>query len=693
MAATATPVATSTTFYEPNDNCAQAQPVGSDGIPQRHRFEDLADVDWVRFDVIANEQYLIEAQGLDDSPVDITIQLYATCTNQSGPPSNPSFSPAVRVQFKATDTGTLYLRLQNDNTAVAANQPYRLTVRRLTAATQTGLLVLVAGRLKAGDALQGNIDTVAQNVYALFRARGYTDDDIYLLAASDLPNRDATADLNALYNAITTWTVQQGAGSDRPVTLYLIDHGDEDKFYLDGVRGQVLRPSDLDAWLSELEAARPGVRINVFYEACFSGSFIQAPQSISKPGRVIVTSTTGRSLAYASRRGAEFSDLFLTGLRQGSSLLNSFQNAAGPVKHNFGLQEPWLDDNGNGIPNDPGDGQEAARRGFNFAGSLDNSDTPQYIQQWPPYIKQATVTELAATTANRRSKAELLIDQQFGDTIKDVWAEIYPPSYVPPTTSAEMVRSPLPPCPLIGIGNNEYVAQCSGFSESGTYRVIVYALSNQGLLSQPVALTVNTATATPTGMPTGMPTGTVTTMPTITPVPPTATATATATATRTPVLPSATPTGVVILPTAESTVTTALDSLQTTLTFPPGAVTQPVVVVVAPATTPPATGGFQVLGQVFTIEATADDGSPVTQFDQPFTLVVTYTDAEVQGIDEQSLTLHYWHEGQQSWIAIPTTVDAEPNRLTATLDHLTTFAILQGQVSNPARLFLPLVQR
>ena len=158
-------------------------------------------------------------------------------------------------------------------------------------------------------------------------------------------------------------------------------------------------------------------------------------------------------------------------------------------------------------------------------------------------------------------------------------------------------------------------------------------------------------------------------------------------------LPSATPTGVVILPTAESTVTTDLDSLQTTLTFPPGAVTQPVVVVVAPATTPPATGGFQVLGQVFTIEATADDGSPVTNFNQPFTLVVTYTDAEVQGIDEQILTLHYWHEGQQSWIAIPTTVDAEPNRLTATLDHLTTFAILQGQVSNPARLFLPLVQR
>ena len=146
-------------------------------------------------------------------------------------------------------------------------------------------------------------------------------------------------------------------------------------------------------------------------------------------------------------------------------------------------------------------------------------------------------------------------------------------------------------------------------------------------------------------------------------------------------------------PTAVSTVTTNLGTIATELTFPPGAVEEAVVVVVVPAVTPPATGGFQLLGQVFTIDATADDGSPVTHFNQPFTLVVTYTDAEVEGIDEQSLTLHYWHEGEQRWVAIPTTVDAATNRLTAILDHLTTFAVLQGQVSNPARLFLPLVQR
>ena len=147
------------------------------------------------------------------------------------------------------------------------------------------------------------------------------------------------------------------------------------------------------------------------------------------------------------------------------------------------------------------------------------------------------------------------------------------------------------------------------------------------------------------------------------------------------------------MPTAVSTVTTNLGALETELTFPPGAVTQTVTIVVAPAITQPTTGDFQVLGKVFTINAMTSDGSPVTHFTKPFTLVVTYTDDEVQGIDEERLTLHYWHEGEQRWIAIPTTVDAANNRLTATLDHLTTFAVLQGQVNTPAQIFLPLVQR
>ena len=510
ITATLTPVPTSATFYEPNDSCWQANAISPNGLQQVHLFESVADIDWAFFDVVAGEQYLVEARGVDTEALDISLRLFDECDSALTPIENPSFSPFVRYQIAAPSTGRIYVRLQNDSiearererAGVTENPSYRLSVRHLNATPQRGLLILVAGRLRIGDELQTNIEAVAQNVYTLFRERGYEDDDIYFISARPLADRDAAADVNEFYKAITTWAVEQGAGVERPLTLYLVDHGDEDVFYLDGVRGQLVTPVDLDSWLTELETIRPGIRINVFYEACFSGSFIQNPNSISKPGRVIITSTSGQNLAYASRGGAVFSDLFITGLRQGSSLLTSFQNAAEPITRNFLVQRPWLDDNGNGIPNDPGDGQEAARRGFNFAGTLDNGGVPQYIEQWPPYISAVRLTELAALadavdvpsevdSKVRRIWAKVLIDEKYGDRVKDVWVEIFPPSFVPPENSTEMVRSPMAPCSLIARGNNEYEAQCSPFDEVGTYQVIFYALSNNGLLGQPKTLNIS----------------------------------------------------------------------------------------------------------------------------------------------------------------------------------------------------------
>lgn len=498
LTSTPTPIPTSATHYEPNDSCGEAKAIEPNGVPQEHRFESVNDVDWSFFEMVQDTRYLIEARPHLTSVADITLQVYDECGDTVGPPSNPSFSPSVRVQFKAPSTGRIYLRMSNQNSQAGAGQPYQLSVRNLDTAANPGLLILVAGRLKLDDPLQGNIHKVARDVYSLFRQRGYTDEDIYYIASEPLPNVDALADVENLRTAITSWAVTQGAGIDRAVTLYLVDHGEENRFYLDGTRNQIVSPGDLDSWLTQLETARPGVRVNVFYEACYSGSFIQPPQSISKPGRVIITSTTAQSLAYASSNGAEFSDLLLTGLRQGNSLLGSFTDAAGPVQSNFLIQQPWLDDNGNGIPNEAEDGRMAAQRGFNFSGTLDPGDVPAYIQQWPPYIRDATLSEITGATSAliegdiRRVWAEVLMDKQYGDTLKDVWVVIYPPSYQPPTNSAEMIRSPLPPCTLQDIGNDEYEGQCAGFGETGNYQVILYAVSNGGLLAQPRTLWVNT---------------------------------------------------------------------------------------------------------------------------------------------------------------------------------------------------------
>ena len=138
-----------------------------------------------------------------------------------------------------------------------------------------------------------------------------------------------------------------------------------------------------------------------------------------------------------------------------------------------------------------------------------------------------------------------------------------------------------------------------------------------------------------------------------------------------------------------------LDQLQLAFALPAGAVNEPLRVMIKVADSPPATSGFQVLNQIFTIDAVTQGGTSATQFAQPFTLTIHYTDAAVQGLDESQLTLHYWHEAQQAWIAIPTTVDVDHNVLKTMLDHLTTFAVLQEGAYNPVlnRLYLPLIQK
>jgi RHS repeat-associated protein len=69
-------------------------------------------------------------------------------------------------------------------------------------------------------------------------------------------------------------------------------------------------------------------------------------------------------------------------------------------------------------------------------------------------------------------------------------------------------------------------------------------------------------------------------------------------------------------------------------------------------------------------------GMEISQFNQPITITVQYTDEEAErqlknaGMkDENSLTLFYYDEAQGTWYPIPTRVDADTNTLTAITTH------------------------
>ncbi len=196
----------------------------------------------------------------------------------------------------------------------------------------------------------------------------------------------------------------------------------------------------------------------------------------------------------------------------------------------------------------------------------------------------------------------------------------------------------------------------------------------------PTATVTPTLTLTPTPSPT--PTGSRTPTPTPTPSPTgtaTPTPTGTPTSTPTPIITAIPPTGGVL---------TGTVGLSTTVTFPAGVYSETLTIALQEVTTPPTTGGFQLLGRVFSLTAEDGAGNPVTHFDQPFTIVIAYDESDVEGMKEEDLVLHYWRVAEGRWVYIPGVVDSQANTLTVTLDHLTDFALMQ---EGSFRIFLPSV--
>jgi len=469
-----------TDSYESDDQCDAARVAPTNGMAQRRNFHQQGDADWVRFDATAGEQYLIEVNIPDNSPADVAMEMYDSCGGATVQAQDFSFSPAIRLDHTAATTGPVYLKFSNNDPAVVGSQvTYDLTVRTLSAEAAPGLLIIVAGQIKNNDPVQPNIYHVTDAVRQLFIDKGATDEQIYYLSP-DLSRDgvDASATADNLEAAITQWADERAATA-QSLTIYMMDHGGQDIFYLDKLRGEWITPVELDSWLDQLEALRPTLTINVIYEACESGSFVSGTQSISKPGRVVISSTDDENLAWASDDGAIFSDHFIDSLRRGESLYTSYQNASIAAQIAHPNQQAWIDGDGDGNGTDDASQTVAAQRGFNFAGTF-----PDEI--WPPFI-----AEVQEITPDEEGRAVLRAQVRDDVDVNSVWAVIYPPTYKAPSESEELVQEVLPTAVLLDQGNDWYGARFDGFREKGTYRVVFFADDNQNTNARPVSVTVN----------------------------------------------------------------------------------------------------------------------------------------------------------------------------------------------------------
>ncbi|MEM7126197.1 MAG: fibronectin type III domain-containing protein [Chloroflexota bacterium] len=462
--------------YEQDDTCAQAKGILADGLAQTHSFHRSGDADWLRLETEANASYQIEVVIPNGSPADVNLELYPDCDSLPSRIWNERFTPGARLQLDNTTEGAVYIRASNaDNSQGGAHIIYDIHATQNTDTSQ-GALILLAGRLSGGDRLQRNIHNVTEQVYELFQSKGLSNEKIYYLATDGtLPGYDAPASLNNLRLAITEWAPDQVDGGS--LTLYLIDHGARDLFYVD--EDEHLTPTLLDEWLTTFESEVPDAQVNVIVEACHAGSFVEAPGSLSKAGRVIITSTNVDNDAYASRFGAHFSDHFLVALNRNINLYSSFWGAKETVNRLYSLQQPWLDANGNGFPNEAEDASIASQRGFGYPGS--------FPDVWPPYIVTA---KLAQPIEDGRGILEAEVRDNSG--IDSVWAVIYPPSYSPPESGNELVPEDLETILLQSHDDDQYRGTYSGFTEQGVYRIVIHANDEDNLQAQPKALSLNT---------------------------------------------------------------------------------------------------------------------------------------------------------------------------------------------------------
>ena len=84
--------------------------------------------------------------------------------------------------------------------------------------------------------------------------------------------------------------------------------------------------------------------------------------------------------------------------------------------------------------------------------------------------------------------------------------------------------------------------------------------------------------------------------------------------------------------------------------------------------------------QVFDFQLTSG-GTTLSQFSQNVSLTFKYSDADISGLDENSLKVYYWNSSTNSWVLVDSTLDAANNTVTVEVDHFTIFGLFADSTS------------
>ena len=240
--------------------------------------------------------------------------------------------------------GTWSARAEFAGTAALA--PANSSDELLLVGTAAGYAVLVQGRLANQEGLASHNKTT-NRMYQILKDRGFADQNIFYFNfdATQDANGDGTPDnqqadigVDAVPSKAGIQSAIEGLaaavnGNPAPVYVMMVDHGGDEKFFLDGA--ETILPSELDGWLDTLEAGLTGAALNeprvVIVGACYSGGFID---DLAGANRLVITSAAANEESYKGplepdgiRSGEFFLEELFQSLGKGDTFADAFNLA------------------------------------------------------------------------------------------------------------------------------------------------------------------------------------------------------------------------------------------------------------------------------------------------------------------------------------------------------------------------------
>jgi len=353
--------------------------------------------------------------------------------------------------------------------------------RGIKQASRNKAIIVAGGGPKAGSILWDATEACANFSYKALANQGFTKEKITYLSSDTKLDLDGNGLADDVTGPVTNdnlkLAITARAQGAEDLILYLVDHGGDETFIMS--EKETLLAEDLASWLNTLEDSGTITgKIIIVYDACYSGSFLPVLTSSSGKERIVITSTSQGEEAYFVNTGAiSFSYYFWTHVFNGIDVYDSFDLAANAVGYTTTNQHPLLDDNGNGIGNEAGDGALAKA-------SFIGNGIDMFAQA--PVIGKASAPQTITGVSSAALYAENITSD---DGVGRVWAIIRPPDFNPNPNGSPVLG--IPSVDLLPKGTGHYEATYDGFTMGGTYEIAIYASDPNGNTSIPVLTTVS----------------------------------------------------------------------------------------------------------------------------------------------------------------------------------------------------------